>query len=101
MKATARKPEQSFTGIAARVESIDWAQVTTDLDGQGCALLKGLLSPEDCRAIAALYPDDQRFRSRVVMGRHGFGRGEYKSFSYPLLDLIAELRPLLYARLAS
>jgi len=101
MTATARKSTQSTSGLAARVDAIDWAQVTTDLDGQGCALLKGLLSPEDCRAIAALYPDDQRFRSRVVMGRHGFGRGEYKYFSYPLPDLIAELRPLLYARLAS
>ena len=62
-------------------------------------MLKGLLSPEECDAIAALYPDDKKFRSRIVMGRHGFGRGEYKYFSYPLPDLIAELRPALYARL--
>jgi len=99
MKATARKTEQSATGIAARVDAIDWAQATSDLDAQGCALLKGLLSPVQCRALAALYPDDQRFRSRVVMGRHGFGRGEYKYFSYPLPDLIAQLRPALYAHL--
>ena len=58
-----------------------------------------MLSPEECRALAALYPDDTHFRSRIVMGRHGFGRGEYKYFSYPLPDLIAELRPALYARL--
>ena len=85
--------------IAARVDAIDWAQATADLDAQGCAVLKGLLSPDECRAIAALYPDDKNFRSRIVMGRHGFGRGEYKYFSYPLPDLIAELRPALYAQL--
>ena len=67
-----------------------------DLDAQGCAVLKGLLSPDECHALAALYPDDTNFRSRVVMGRHGFGRGEYKYFAYPLPDLIAELRPALY-----
>ena len=85
--------------IAARVDAIDWAQATADLDAQGCAVLKGLLSPEECAALAALYPDDKNFRSRIVMGRHGFGRGEYKYFAYPLPDLIAQLRPELYARL--
>ena len=54
---------------------------------------------DECHALTALYPDDSRFRSRVVMGRHGFGRGEYKYFSYPLPDLIAKLRPALYARM--
>src|SRR5207302_1128247 len=67
----------------------------------GCATLHGLLAPDECRALAALYDDDAHFRSRIVMGRHGFGRGEYKYFSYPLPDLIAELRPVLYARLQS
>jgi len=62
-------------------------------------VLRGLLLPEECRALAALYPDDILFRSRVVMGRHGFGRGEYKYFSYPLPDLIAKLRLALYANL--
>jgi hypothetical protein len=85
--------------IAARVDAIDWTQAIGELDAQGCAVLKGLLSPEECRALAALYPDDARFRSRVVMGRHGFGRGEYKYFAYPLPDLIAQIRPALYARL--
>jgi hypothetical protein len=85
--------------IAARVAAIDWDQATSDLDGQGFAVLKGLLWAEECRALAALYPDDGRFRSRVVMGRHGFGRGEYKYFSYPLPSVIAELRPALYAQL--
>src|SRR5690349_19098869 len=86
-------------GIAARVDAINWAQAESDLDAQGCAVLKGLLTAEECRAIAALYPDDARFRSRIVMGRHGFGRGEYKYFAYPLPDLLAELRPALYERL--
>jgi len=87
------------SGIAARVDAFDWTQAGRDLDAQGCAVLKGLLSPEECLALAALYPDDGRFRSRVVMGRHGFGRGEYKYFSYPLPELIAALRPALYAKL--
>src|SRR3981081_1441494 len=82
--------------IAARVDAIDWAQATSDLGAPGCAVVTGLLAAEECRALAALYPDDTRFRSRVVMGRHGFGRGEYKYFSYPLPDPIAELRPALY-----
>ncbi len=85
--------------IAARVAAIDWEQAAGDLDAQGCAVLKELLSAEECRALAALYPDDRHFRSRVVMGRHGFGRGEYKYFCYPLPGPIAELRPALYARL--
>jgi uncharacterized protein len=87
------------SGIAARVEAIDWAQASRDLDAQGCAVFKGLLSAEECRVLVETYPDDSRFRSRVVMGRHGFGRGEYKYFAYPLPDLIAGLRPALYAQL--
>jgi hypothetical protein len=85
--------------LAARVDAIDWAQATDDLDAQGCAVLKSLLAPEECRALAAHYPDDKNFRSRIVMGRHGFGRGEYKYFAYPLPDLIEQLRPALYTRL--
>src|SRR4051794_20983250 len=80
MKATAKINHGSRSDIAARVDAIDWTQVTADLDGQGCAVLKGLLSPDECRALAALYSDDSKFRSRIVMGRHGFGRGEYKYF---------------------
>jgi uncharacterized protein len=87
------------SSIAARVAAVDWEQAEGDLDAQGCAVLKGLLSAEQCRALALLFPDDQHFRSRVVMGRHGFGRGEYKYFCYPLPSAIAELRPALYARL--
>ena len=99
MKSNLNTIARPSTGLAARVDAIDWAQASLDLDAQGCAVLKDLLSPEQCRELASLYPDDSRFRSRVVMGRHGFGRGEYKYFSYPLPDSIAELRPALYAKL--
>jgi uncharacterized protein len=85
--------------LAARLETIDWASVSADLDAQGCAVIERLLSPQQCLALAALYLDDSRFRSRVVMGRHGFGRGEYKYFAYPLPESIAKLRPVLYAPL--
>jgi len=99
MKANAKKIIAGSSDIAARVDAIDWLAAESDLDSQGCAVLKGLFSADECRALAALYPDDAHFRSRIVMGRHGFGRGEYKYFAYPLPDLIAELRPVLYARL--
>ncbi|WP_315706223.1 MULTISPECIES: 2OG-Fe(II) oxygenase [unclassified Bradyrhizobium] len=83
----------------SRIDTLDWAQVERDLDAQGCAVLASLLSPDECQALAALYPDDSRFRSRIVMARHGFGRGEYKYFCYPLPEPITSLRPRLYARL--
>ena len=100
MKTAAQNTTTQFESNArARVAAIDWTQATSDLDAQGCAVLKGLLTAEECRALAALYPEDRIFRSRIVMGRHGFGRGEYKYFAYPLPMPIAELRPALYARL--
>jgi hypothetical protein len=101
MKATAKTIDRPAPDIASRVDALDWTQAAADLDAQDCAVLKGLLSPEECAAITALYPDDTNFRSRIVMGRPGFGRGEYKYFAYPLPDLIAQLRPLLYARLCA
>ena len=101
MRSTAKTiiPPAPPSDIAARVDAVDWTQASDELDAQGCAVLKGLLSQEECCALAALYPDDTHFRSRVVMGRHGFGRGEYKYFSYPLPELIAQARPALYAQL--
>ena len=83
----------------ARIEAIDWAQVGEELDAQGSATIAGLVAPDECRALAAMYADEPRFRSRVVMGRHGFGRGEYKYFSYPLPAFVARLRTALYPRL--
>jgi hypothetical protein len=99
MRAAVKTLGQS-SDVASRIDAFDWAQIERELDGQGCAVLKGLLSRDECDAVAALYPHDAPFRSRVVMARHGFGRGEYKYFSYPLPALIAGLRPRLYGRLA-
>ena len=101
MKAVAKTATSVPSDITSRVNALDWAQIAGELDGQGCAILKDLLSPDECRALGALYPDDAHFRSRVVMARHGFGRGEYKYFNYPLPDPIAQLRPRLYAQLAA
>jgi uncharacterized protein len=70
------------------------------LDGHGWATIEKVLSAAECRAIAGRYDDASGFRSRVIMAQHGFGRGEYKYFSYPLPDIIAELRTALYPRLA-
>src|ERR1700689_5856393 len=84
----------------ARVNALDWRLIDKNLDEQGSALLPGVLSTRECPALAALYPSDSLFRSRVVMGQHGFGRGEYKYFSYPLPNLIQGLRTALYPRLA-
>ena len=98
---TAAAMSASPADIAGRVDAVDWAQVNSDLDGRGCAVLERLLSPQECQALAALFPDDQNFRSRIVMGRHGFGRGEYKYFNYPLPDPIAGLRPALYGPLSA
>jgi hypothetical protein len=95
----ARESEQGFS-IAERVALIDWAAINESLDAHGCATTGPLLSPEECVALATMYPQDAPFRSRVVMARHGFGRGEYKYFAYPLPDIIADLRASLYPPLA-
>jgi hypothetical protein len=84
---------------ADKIEQCDWNRIADDLSACGSAVVEGLLGPDACRELAALYPDENRFRSRVIMSRHGFGKGEYKYFAYPLPDVIAALRPALYARL--
>ena len=88
------------TGTAQRIHGLDWSGVETELDAHGCAVIPGVLTEEECRALAESYGDEKLFRSRVVMARHGFGRGEYKYFGYPLPPLIAGLRGALYERLA-
>ena len=86
--------------VERRVDAIDWAGVAAALDADGAALVEGLLARAQCEALAALYDEDAVFRSRVVMARHGFGRGEYRYFAYPLPDLVAELRAAFYPHLA-
>jgi len=90
---TARSVEQ-------RVSQYDWKALSQELSSYGCAVMKKLLSPEECREIARLYDDGGHFRSHIHMARHGFGKGEYRYFKYPLPALIGGLRTALYPRLA-
>ena len=83
-----------------RVESIDPNRLHTDLNTYGCATVRALMSPQECTAMAALYPNDAPFRSHIHMARHGFGKGEYKYFAYPLPDITTALRDGLYPLLA-
>ena len=78
----------------------DWNRAVADLDAHGNAILPALLTPAQCIALSDAYDHDDRYRSRIVMARHGFGRGEYKYFRYPLPDLLAHLRGALYTQLA-
>jgi hypothetical protein len=88
------------TSAETRVGAYDWQALTGELDAYGCAVLPKVLSGEECRSIAALYSDERHFRSHVHMARHGFGKGEYRYFKYPLPDLLDGLRTALYPRLA-
>src|SRR5258708_670325 len=89
-------PERSLK----RMSSIDWDRISRDLDARGSAMIERVLSAEECEALAASYSNEELFRSRVVMERHGFGRGEYKYSRYPLPDVVAALRTAVYPRLA-
>jgi hypothetical protein len=86
--------------IETRLDQVDWTAVHADLDAQGWALAPALLTPAEADAISGLYARAEGFRSQVVMARHGFGRGTYKYFSYPLPPLIQALRTAAYPRLA-
>jgi hypothetical protein len=86
-------------GITPRVNTYDWTAIAAHLDAHGWASFPSLLPVDDTTQIAALYDDESRFRSRIVMARHGFGKGEYKYFAYPLPEKISELRASLYSRL--
>jgi len=79
----------------------DWAAIGKELDAYGCALTGPLLTPDQCAELIESYADESLFRSRVIMARHGFGRGEYQYFAYPLPDRIAEWRGKLYPELAA
>ena len=84
----------------ARAGGYDWISLTRELSAYGCAVMEKLLSPDECRGIASMYPEKDRFRGRVDMSRHGFGKGEYRYFSYPLPSLIGATRASLYPHLA-
>jgi uncharacterized protein len=81
--------------VLDRLTSLDWPRLADDLDAHGCALSRGALSREECTALIESYANDALFRSRVVMTRHGFGRGEYKYFAYPLPGIVRSLRAAL------
>jgi uncharacterized protein len=83
------------------LDDISWEQVARDLDAEGNAIIKRILSADECDEVRTLYDRDELFRSQVVMERHGFGRGEYRYFRYPLPDLITHLRTSLYPQLAT
>ncbi len=88
------------SAIATRLASANWSHIADALNADGYARLPGLLVPAECRAVSSRYPDDNQFRSRIAMARHGFGQGEYKYFDYPLPEPVADLRHALYPRLA-
>lgn len=97
MSAAARQDADIRHGV---VDLLDWPRIEADLDALGCAATGPLLNAGECAALSALYPDDARFRSRIVMARHGFGKGEYKYYAHPLPGPVASLRTALYERLA-
>jgi hypothetical protein len=99
MNAGVNAREMSAVDIDGRVETYDWSSISAHLDAHGWALLPKLLMASESAGIAGLYGDDRNFRSHIVMARHGFGRGEYKYFAYPLPERIADLRSALYSRL--
>jgi hypothetical protein len=86
--------------LERRVRALDWARLTAELDERGCATTGPILAPAECRKLIAGYDEEARYRGRIIMARHGFGRGEYKYFAYPLPDAVAALRTALYRALA-
>ena len=89
-----------LTPIAERIQTLDWRHIGADLDAHGCAVVDGLLTGDECTSLTDSYAAGPPFRSRVVMAQHGFGRGEYKYFAYPLPDIVAAIRTNLYPPLA-
>jgi hypothetical protein len=93
------KRQLKTTTATDPVALVDWHEVSASLDEQGYAITPPLIDAEECHRLAALYPRDNVFRSRVVMQRHGFGRGEYKYLCYPLPDTVEALRQSIYPHL--
>ena len=98
--APARSSGEDADSAVARLRAADWDAVLAELDAGGKAIVPGLFSADECARTASAYADDALFRSRVVMARHGFGRGEYRYYAYPLPAPLPALREILYARLA-
>jgi hypothetical protein len=96
-----RSAESAPAAVAARVAALDWPGIAAELDAHGCAVAPSLLTPAQCGSVAGLYGEEENFRSRVVMARHGFGRGEYQYFAYPLPEPVAALRAAIYPPLAA
>jgi hypothetical protein len=99
----ARRPREATptSDVGDRVASLDWTGLAAELDTHGCAVTGSVLAPDECASLANAYDSDELFRSRIVMARHGFGRGEYKYFAYPLPELVAALRTAFYQPLAA
>jgi hypothetical protein len=103
MAMRTREPESRVAAEPAASVALDriaWTEIAVELDSHGCAILGSLLSPRQCRSVSAMFASDAPFRSRIVMAQHGFGRGEYKYFAYPLPPLVEALRTALYPPLA-
>jgi uncharacterized protein len=94
-------PLSDAAGAVSHIRTLDWQSIANELNESGNVVMKSILTPEECEALASLYEDDVHFRSCVVMSRHGFGRGEYKYFRYPLPEILQGLRISLYERLAN
>jgi uncharacterized protein len=94
-------PASAAESAEERVAVYNWQALAGELNNYGCAVLLNLLSPDECRAIADLYSEESHFRSHIHMARHGFGKGEYRYFKYPLPQLIGGLRTALYPHLAT
>src|SRR5882672_5670629 len=95
-----RSRAQTASAVARRVAALDWKEIAASLDTDGYAVVPAILAADECAALAATYVHEDRFRSKVVMARHNFGRGEYKYFAHPLPEVVTALRTALYRPLA-
>jgi hypothetical protein len=100
-QASARKLVAAAAGIGVHVAGLDWQAIADELNAHGYAIVPGMLTADECAALAAQYAQPQLYRSRIVMARHGFGSGEYQYFRYPLPSMISALRQSLYGPLAA
>ena len=95
-----RRDDLASDDLSLRLARLDTSSLEGDLEAQGWSVLPDLLTAHQCDDVAGSYGEEEGFRSRVVMARYGFGRGEYRYFSYPLPSLIQQLRTALYPHLA-